>query len=107
MITYDANAGVLHYREATTISLATGLPVFLDAGATITFRVQTTAHVDVSGQTWPVTMACIVPGYFIGVLDTAVDITPLGEYIVVCNVTFGGQALGHWEIPLEVLERRG
>jgi hypothetical protein len=107
MITYDANAGVLHYQEATTTSLATGLPVFLDAGATVTFRVQTTAHVDVSGQTWPVTMNCIAPGYFIGVLDATVAIDPFGEYVVVCNVTFGGQALGHWEIPLEVLERRG
>src|SRR4029453_6544514 len=77
MLTYDTNAGVLHYREATTISLATGLPVFFHVGGTATFRVQTTAHVDVSGQTWPVMMNCIAPGYFIGVLDATVAIDPL------------------------------
>jgi hypothetical protein len=106
MIIYDTNALIVRYNDKTAPSLEAGLDVPLDTQGTMAFRIQTVDHVDVGGQTWPVTMTCLAPGHYIGMLDAAVELDPLGEYVVVFSDTAkDGMAFREAPIVYDYLRR--
>ena len=101
------NDHVVRFSGAKTTRLDTGEDVFLDAGAVVQFRIQTTDHVDVAGETWPQTMSYIAgsEGDFIGVLRRSVVIETDTTYLFIGTADYGVDSHAHWEDPLLVITR--
>jgi hypothetical protein len=107
VIAYIANDHVVRLTGARAISLATGLVTYLTAGATVNFRIQTSAYVDVAGETWPQTMTYIAAsnGDFLGVLRNEVALVAGQLYRFIGTVQGGTDQSGIWDIPLQVRTR--
>lgn len=107
MIAYAGNDHAVTFSGAQTLSLTTGVRVYLTGAAVVTFRVQTVAGVDVAGASWPLTMTYISgsQGDFIGVLPDAVALVAGTAYRFVATVDAGANQYGTWTIPLPVLAR--
>lgn len=107
MDAFVANDNTVRLTGARTTRLDTGEDVYLDAGATVTFRVQSMSYVDVTGETWPVTMSYIAgsQGDFIGVLRDTVVLDAGLEYRFVGQVDNGVDQHGSWDIPLHARNR--
>ena len=106
MIVYIGNDHIVRFSGATVTRLDTGEDVFLDGGATVTFRIQTEAHVDVTGETWPVALSYLgSDGNFIGVLRNEVVLEPNDLYRFVGTADFGVDMRATWDIPVQALVR--
>ena len=107
MIAYVANDNVIHFEGGSTINLSTGQPSYLNAAATVQFRVQTQAYVDVPGQSWPAVMTWISgsDGHFIGVLRAAVELEDDTEYRFIATVDNGVDQDALYDIPLHARHR--
>jgi len=93
------------FAAGSTISQETGEPVFLDAGASVTFRVQDEAGVDLAGETWPQTARYIAnsQGLFLAVLRDTVALEPHVECWFVAEVDYGPDARRPWRIRMHPL----
>ena len=82
---------LIRLTGASTVSLETGERVYLDAGATVEFRLQTPDFIDVTGETWPQPMHYIAnsAGDFLGVLRDTVALVPLQTYRLVTTIDNG------------------
>lgn len=107
MLAYLGSDHVVRLTGASTTVMTTGETTYLNAGATVTFRVQTLEHVDVDGEAWPVQMTYIEgsDGDFIGVLRDTVDLDDQVEYRFLGTVENGLDQRGTWELPLLVVRR--
>lgn len=107
MNAYVGNDNVVRLTNARAISLATGLATTLTAGATVTFRVQTAAYVDVAGDTWPQAMTYIAgsDGDFLGVLRNEVVLVPGTRYRFIGTALGGTDQFGYWDLALDALTR--
>jgi hypothetical protein len=105
MIAYLGSDNVLRLTGASTVDLETGLRVFLDAAAVVTFRIQTTDYEDVTGETWPVPMQYIPgsTGDFLGVVRDTILFEVDRAYRLIADVTVGLDQHRRWDMPLTVL----
>ncbi len=106
----DRNDNVIRLRGAYTIDLATGLPVYLTASATVgvtvyrpTLVAGVLTDVALTVETWPVVMSYIAGnrGDFIGVLRDTLVLTP-GETLKGV-LTGDNGADQHFERDIEIL----
>jgi hypothetical protein len=79
--------------------------VYLDGTATVTYRVQDEAGVDVTGDTWPQTAVYVTgsQGKFVVLLRDTLAFTPHVECNCVITVDAGGDAHRVWKERLHPL----
>lgn len=81
-----------------TTSRTTLQSTYLDAGATVTYRVQDDTGADLAGETWPQT-ATYVPdslGKFVVLLRDTIAFQPHVECTLVITAEYGADALGRF-----------
>ena len=107
MIAYVGSDNVVHFDGGSSVNLATGERVYLNAAATVSFTVQTAGYVNVPGQNWPAPMVWITgsQGDFLGILQNEVELEPEVEYRLIATVDFGANQHGEWDIPLHARAR--
>jgi hypothetical protein len=95
---------VVQLTGLATLNLQTGVRTYLDATATVTFRVQTPDHVDVPGYVWPETMQYVVgsQGTFLGVLRDTIPWDADQIYRLVATVDAGPEQRRVWDMRLFV-----
>lgn len=106
-ILFQGNDNLLRGTGLYTISLDTGLPVYLDASVTAELTLLDSAGDEVGGETWPVPFTYIAgsQGDFLAILRDVLEVTPQEE--ITAHVTFdnGTDQLGSWDGRLVVMER--
>lgn len=105
MEAYVSSDNTLWLRGAQTTNLLTGERSFLNASASVTFRVQTADHVDLPDYTWPESMQYIAdsPGDFLGVLRDDIPWSADQTYRLVAIVDAGNNQRRTWDMPLRVI----
>jgi hypothetical protein len=76
-----------------------------DVTATVTVTVKDKAGANVTGQTWPATMAHVSAGTYRVTLDSDLSLTPNREYVAHITATGTGGEIGHWELELKAMAR--
>ena len=107
MYAYVGNDLVVRLVGAQAVNLSTGVATYLTGAATVQFRIQTAAYVDVAGETWPQAMSYIAgsEGNFLGVVRNDVALQAGVAYRFIATVDAGPDQHGTWDIPLPVLTR--
>lgn len=72
----------------------------IDTGATVTVTIKDSAGVNVSGQTWPATMAHTTGGTYRATLDADLILLPNRSYTAHIDATGSTGSLAHWELPM-------
>lgn len=69
--------------------------------ATVTATLQDAAGVDVTGQSWPATMAHVgaTPGTYRATLEADLEITASARYTAIIEVDSAG-VLARWDVPV-------
>ena len=77
----------------------------VDTGATVTVTVKDSAGTNVTGQTWPATMAHVSAGTYRATLDADLILLDGRAYTACISATGSTGALGYWEFPLTAKTR--
>ena len=94
-IIYVGNNNLLTLSGVT--NCATGV---IDTSAAVTVTLKDKAGANVTGQTWPATMAHTTGGTYRATLDADLALTANREYTAFIEATGSNGAVGHWELAL-------
>lgn len=98
---YVANSNVLELQGLT--NSATGVA---DTGATVTVTLKDRAGANVTGQSWPASLAHVSAGTYRATLENDIGITAGIKYLAVINATGSGGEIGHWEADVVAQTRK-
>lgn len=108
-------AACVFYVANTNIIEVTGLKSAIEdefiADADVTVTVKDAEGTNVSGQTWPLTLASIdgtdPEGNYRGILKDTLDLTAGTTYYAHVDADAGSDRIGHWEFAFVPKTRRG
>lgn len=108
-ILYEANDNILRVTGATSISLETGLAVYLDAQALVTVTVvDVDTGEEIAGQTWPMALNYVAgsDGDYLAVLPDVLVVVPGQALRAHIELDNGANQHGELELDVLVLTRR-
>jgi hypothetical protein len=98
-IIYIGNTAIIELQDLT--NAVTELP---ETSATVTTTLYDAAGVEVSGQTWPLSMSHVSAGTYRATLDHDLVLTANRQYVAHVDAGISG-VIGHWELPVRAKVR--
>lgn len=89
------------------LSVTNSITGAADTGATVTVTLKDSAGENVSGQTWPATMAHASGGTYRATLDADLVLQQNRKYTAHIGAIGSGGEIGHWELQLAAATRGG
>ena len=86
-------------------SLTNGITDVVDVAASVTVTIKDSAGVNVTGQSWPATMAHNTGGTYQAILDEALVLIPNRMYTAHVDAVGSGSEVGHWELSIKAITR--
>ncbi|QKC83272.1 hypothetical protein [Mesorhizobium sp. NZP2077] len=103
----------LVYVDNTNLIEVVGLKSAVEGGfvndADVSVTVKDASGTNVTGQTWPATLAYVASsdGVYRGILEDDLALVDGAQYVAVIDADAGANRIGHWEFAFTPKTRRG
>jgi len=93
-------SGVLYLDNSSVIELVglkNSVTGTADVGASVSVTLLDSSGAQVSGETWPLTMAHVADGLYRATMSSAINLSALTKYTAMVDVVGSGGEVGNWQ----------